>query len=91
MLVAQQMPDPPLFGTNRGAPSTAASVFLKCRRCGTQNRIDGIPATRVDLARFRGSEERVKCRGCGAQMDTIGAYCAARIHGEIEPRPDPAR
>jgi hypothetical protein len=91
MLVAHEMPEPPLFGTNRCDPPRTAtiSVFLKCQKCRTQNCFADVPVTRADLTMFRGSEERVKCRGCGAIMDTMGSYVGARAGGEIVRRPDP--
>jgi hypothetical protein len=87
----------PLFVPKKGAgivsdpPRKPVSVFLKCRKCGTRNCFDDIPITRVDLAMFRGSGGRVKCRECGAQMDTMGAYCGVRVGVEIKPRADPRK
>jgi hypothetical protein len=90
-IVGPQMPDHPILGTYRAPPRSAVpvSIFLKCRKCGPQNCFTDVPVTRVDLAMFRGSEERVKCRGCGASVDTMGAYVGARAGGEIARRPDP--
>jgi hypothetical protein len=71
-------------------PRKPVSVFLRCRKCGMQNCFADIPATRVDLAMFRGSEEWVKCRGCGSDMDTMGAFVGERVGGAITRLPDPA-
>jgi hypothetical protein len=88
-----QMADPPLFGTNRcdrePYRTAALSVFIRCRKCGTPNRFESVRARRTDLALFRGSENPEKCKGCGADMDTIGAFCGERVGVEIVRRPDP--
>ena len=65
------------------------NVFLNCRRCGHPNRIDGIPANRTALALFRGSEDPVKCKSCGAGMDTMLAYLGELVGSEIVRRDDP--
>jgi hypothetical protein len=63
-------------------------VFIKCRKCGTLNCFD-VPPRRVDLVRFRGLENPIKCKGCHVDIDSMLAYCgegsaqkwcAAKIH-----------
>ena len=65
------------------------NIFLKCRKCGHQHCRDGGPARRIDLALFRGSEHPMKCENCGADMDTMRAYCGERIGSEIIRHEDP--
>ena len=67
------------------------NVFIKCLKCGHQNRIEGLALNRVDLALFRGSEDPIRCKVCQADMDTMTAYCGERIDSGIEKRPDPKR
>jgi DNA-binding NtrC family response regulator len=57
-------------------------IFIKCRKCEHQNQIVGIPATRVDLAMLRGSEDPIKCKNCGAEMDTMTAYYGSAPSGQ---------
>jgi Zn ribbon nucleic-acid-binding protein len=65
------------------------NVFIECRNCGHQNRIDDIPVRRADLAVFRGSEDPAKCRNCQSAMDTMTAYCGEQVGSEINRREDP--
>jgi hypothetical protein len=69
--------------------SEHVNVFIKCPKCGHQNRMDGITALRADLAMFRGSEDPVRCKQCQADMDTMTAYCGEQVGSEITRREDP--
>jgi hypothetical protein len=69
--------------------STDVCVFIQCPSCGHQNRIDGVPPTRVDLAMLRGSEDTIKCKQCYTDMDTMRAYVGEPVGEEIERREDP--
>jgi hypothetical protein len=65
-------------------------VFIRCRTCGLCNRFEEIPARRVDLALFRGSEDPVvKCKGCQADMNTTTAFCGEQVGSEVLRRMDP--
>jgi hypothetical protein len=64
-------------------------VFIKCRKCGQHNRVDGVPPNRVDLAILRGSEEPIKCRSCHSEMDTLTAFLGEQVGSEIMRREDP--
>jgi hypothetical protein len=65
------------------------NVFIRCPKCGNQNRIDDIRPRRVDLAVFRGSEDTVRCKKCQADMDTMTAYCGEQVGSEIVRHEDP--
>jgi hypothetical protein len=66
------------------------SVFIKCSECGDHTRFDKIPATMIELALFRGSENPiVKCKSCHADMDTMKAFCGTRKGSEIVRHEDP--
>jgi uncharacterized Zn finger protein len=65
------------------------NVFINCSGCSNRNCFDEIALTRADLAMFRGSEEPVRCKKCGAAMDTMTAYCGERVGLEIMRREDP--
>jgi hypothetical protein len=65
------------------------NVFIKCPKCGHQNKIPGIGPSRIDLAMLRGSEDPVRCNKCHADMDTMTAYCGERIGSEIMRLEDP--
>jgi ribosomal protein S27E len=65
------------------------TVFIKCRKCEHVNRFYGINDTRADLAMFRGSEFPVKCKQCGADMDTMTAFCGEMVGSEMVRRDDP--
>ena len=65
------------------------NVFIECRKCGNQNRIDGIALNRADLALFRGSEDPIRCKVCQADMDTMTAYCGEQVGSEIVRHEDP--
>jgi hypothetical protein len=43
----------------------------------------------TDLAVFRGSEDPVKCKSCGHDMDTMTAFCGEMVGSEIVRRADP--
>jgi len=68
---------------------TGLHVFIKCPSCEHQNRIAGVPPRRVDLAMLRGSEDKIKCESCQADMDTSRAYRGDQVGEEIERRDDP--
>jgi len=68
---------------------TGLHVFIKCPSCEHQNRIDGVPARRTDLAMLRGSEHKIRCKQCQADMDTVRAYGGELMGGEIVRREDP--
>lgn len=55
--------------------SVIVRVFIKCPKCGKYNCIREVMPQRVELALFRGSEDPVKCISCGAEMDTMTAFC----------------
>ena len=38
---------------------------------------------------LRGSEDKLKCDGCHAEMDPMTAYCGERIGSQIVWRKDP--
>jgi hypothetical protein len=65
------------------------NVFIECPKCGNQNRVDGIPLNRADLALFRGSEDPIRCKVCQTDMDTMTAYCGEQVGSEIVRREDP--
>ena len=65
------------------------NVFIKCPTCLHENCFEEIPASRSDLAMFRGSEEPIKCRSCGANLDTMRAYIGERAGAYILRREDP--
>ena len=68
---------------------TCFHVFINCPRCGHHNEIAGIPPKRVDLAMLRGSEDKIKCKKCHADVDTMRAYRGEQIGEEIVRREDP--
>jgi hypothetical protein len=51
--------------------------------------MDGMAPKRTDLAVFRGSEDPVKCKGCGADMDAMTAFCGELEGARIVRRDDP--
>ena len=66
-------------------------IFVRCPECAHQNHFPEIPVKWVDLAMFRGSEHPVKCKKCGAAMDTMTAYVGERSGSEIVRVEDPKR
>jgi hypothetical protein len=73
------------------APNLSAisfGVFIKCREYGTQNCFD-VPPVRMELVRFRGLDDPIKCKGCHADIDSMLAYCGERIGSEIVRHEDP--
>jgi hypothetical protein len=73
-------------------PSTAkiVNIFIRCRNCGVDNPFPEIPLRRIDLALFRGSEERiVKCPACYADMNKVTAFVGKKVGSEIVRQKDP--
>jgi hypothetical protein len=64
-------------------------VFITCPKCGHPNWIEEFSANRVSLAILRGIESPIKCKECGALMDTLTAYCGEQVGAEIVRREDP--
>jgi hypothetical protein len=72
------------------SPARAVKVFIKCRKCGVHTCFDEIPLKRIDLALFRGSEDRiVKCDVCHADMNKVAAFFGKRVGSEIVRQKDP--
>jgi hypothetical protein len=88
------MANPQLFDQQdehkRAVFAPSVKIYITCRKCGTHNCFEDIPASRVELALFRGSEDRiVKCRACRGAMDTVTAFCGENFGSEIVHRQDP--
>ena len=64
-------------------------LFIKCPSCEHQNRIEGVAPKRTDLAMLRGSEDKIKCKQCHVNMDTMRAYRGEQVGEEIVRREDP--
>ena len=75
--------------TTFGHTPVSLNVFINCPKCSHRNCLEEIRPIRVDLAVFRGSEERVRCKNCGAAMDTMTAYIGERVGSEIVRHQDP--
>ena len=65
------------------------NVFIRCRECAHENRFEDTTPSRTELAVFRGSEDRPKCKSCGAEMDPMTAYLGEQVGLEIHRLPDP--
>ena len=67
-------------------------VFIKCPKCEKYNCIREVTPQRMELALFRGSEDPVRCLFCGAEMDTLTAFCGEQegSGSEVVRHDDPA-
>jgi hypothetical protein len=65
------------------------NIFIKCPECGHLNCLDKIPVSRTELAILRGSETPIRCKSCGAGMDTMTAFVGEGVGAEIVRRGDP--